>query len=97
MLQFRSVSLVTRDTVILWSCSSRSPSCARLPACPALLRLGLLFFPPIRGYFPFSQRVNPETSWYVQPKADAQLEENRINRNPQHSFTHGKIHKEKWV
>lgn len=42
MLQFRSVSLVTRDTVILWSCSFRSPSCARLPACPALLQLGIL-------------------------------------------------------
>lgn len=39
MLQFRSVSLVTRDTVILWSCSSRSfsPVCqaSSLPSTPA--------------------------------------------------------------
>lgn len=48
-LQFRIVSLVTRNTVILWTCSSHSPPCARLPACPALLRLGLLLglLPPL--------------------------------------------------
>lgn len=48
-LQFRIVSLVTRNTVILWSCSSHSPPCAKLPACPALLGLGLLsgFLPPL--------------------------------------------------
>lgn len=53
MLQFRSVSLVTRDTVILWSCSCRSPPCASLPVCPALLRLGILLgaaSPSLKGW-----------------------------------------------
>lgn len=51
-LQFRIVSLVTRNTVILWTCSSHSPPCARLPACPVLLRLGLLLglLPPLKQW-----------------------------------------------
>lgn len=49
ILQFKSVALVTRDTVILWSCSSRSPPWVSLPARPALLQLGLL----LGAVFPF--------------------------------------------
>lgn len=95
MLQFRRVSLVTRDTVILWSCSSRSPSCARLPACPALLRLGLLLgatSPSPKGWTMKHHGMCSPKSMHSWKTTGSRGTHNTVSVKP-----HGKIHKQKKV